>query len=168
MESININKIRGPFPFFFRALESKKRSQINCYIIDQLLCYSQNRIKQYNRIRDFNSFVDEAAPGFELGKKDLQSPALPLGHAAKTIHNRRKNSPPFFQFIVLAYCIPFLILFLNLEKLEKKPFIPLLIVFDLRLRLIVQYLKTHNAEKLPRTFLLKNKMQIFTQKSQNL
>ncbi|KAK7299377.1 hypothetical protein VNO77_45670 [Canavalia gladiata] len=24
-----------------------------------------------------------ATPGFELGKKDLQSPALPLGHAAK-------------------------------------------------------------------------------------
>lgn len=45
---------------------------------------------QQNRIRDFDSFVDEAAPGFELGKKDLQSPALPLGHAAKTIHNRRK------------------------------------------------------------------------------
>jgi hypothetical protein len=38
-----------------------------------------------NRIRDLDSFVDEAAPGFELGKKDLQSPALPLGHAAKTI-----------------------------------------------------------------------------------
>ncbi|GKD09774.1 hypothetical protein Tco_1189459, partial [Tanacetum coccineum] len=28
-----------------------------------------------NRIRNFDSFVDEAAPGFELGKKDLQSPA---------------------------------------------------------------------------------------------
>jgi hypothetical protein len=27
--------------------------------------------------------VDQATPGFELGRKDLQSPALPLGHAAK-------------------------------------------------------------------------------------
>lgn len=33
----------------------------------------------------FTPFVDQATPGFELGKKDLQSPALPLGHAAKTI-----------------------------------------------------------------------------------
>ncbi|KAL3806249.1 hypothetical protein ACJIZ3_000103 [Penstemon smallii] len=33
-------------------------------------------------------FVDQATPGFELGKKDLQSPALPLGHAAKMIQNR--------------------------------------------------------------------------------
>jgi hypothetical protein len=32
-------------------------------------------------------FVDQATPGFELGKKDLQSPALPLGHAAKMIEN---------------------------------------------------------------------------------
>lgn len=28
-------------------------------------------------------FIDQAAPRFELGVKDLQSPALPLGHAAK-------------------------------------------------------------------------------------
>lgn len=34
-----------------------------------------------------NPFADEATPGFELGKRDLQSPALPLGHAAKTIQN---------------------------------------------------------------------------------
>jgi hypothetical protein len=31
---------------------------------------------------------NQATPGFELGKKDLQSSALPLGHAAKTIQNR--------------------------------------------------------------------------------
>lgn len=28
-------------------------------------------------------FVDQATPRFELGKEDLQSPALPLGHVAK-------------------------------------------------------------------------------------
>lgn len=39
------------------------------------------------------SFVDQATPRFELGKKDLQSPTLPLGHAAKTIQNRWKYSP---------------------------------------------------------------------------
>jgi hypothetical protein len=27
-------------------------------------------------------FIDQAAPRFELGVKDLQSPALPLGHVA--------------------------------------------------------------------------------------
>ena len=60
--------------------------------ISNLLQNPQNIKKKRNRIRDFDSFVDEAAPGFELGKKDLQSPALPLGHAAKTIHNRIKIS----------------------------------------------------------------------------
>ena len=35
--------------------------------------------------KGFRVFIDQATPGFELGKKDLQSPALPLGHAAKTI-----------------------------------------------------------------------------------
>lgn len=39
------------------------------------------------------SFVDQATPRFELGKKDLQSPTLPLGHAAKTLQNRWKYSP---------------------------------------------------------------------------
>ena len=58
-----------------------------------LFCYAgENWVDLYQQIRDFDSFVDEAAPGFELGKKDLQSPALPLGHAAKTIHNRIKFS----------------------------------------------------------------------------
>lgn len=63
-----------------------------------------NQLYQQSRIRYFYSFVDEAAPGFELGKKDLQSPALPLGHAAKTIHNRIKNYRWItkLQFIVLA------------------------------------------------------------------
>lgn len=29
------------------------------------------------------SFVDQVASGFELGTKNLQSPALPLGHVVK-------------------------------------------------------------------------------------
>jgi hypothetical protein len=45
-------------------------------------------IYQQTGIRYFPSFVDQATPGFELGKKDLQSPALPLGHVAKAIENR--------------------------------------------------------------------------------
>ena len=43
----------------------------------------------------FYSLVDQATPGFELGKKDLQSPALPLGHAAKMIKKNRSEYPPF-------------------------------------------------------------------------
>lgn len=45
------------------------------------------------------SFVDQATPRFELGKKDLQSPTLPLGHAAKTIPNTWKHSPFLFLFL---------------------------------------------------------------------
>lgn len=33
------------------------------------------------------SFVDQVASGFELGIKNLQSPALPLGHAVKLVQN---------------------------------------------------------------------------------
>lgn len=64
--------------------------RINQVLTDPLFCSAGSNLVelyQQNRIRDFYSFVDEAAPGFELGKKDLQSPALPLGHAAKTIYN---------------------------------------------------------------------------------
>lgn len=63
--------------------------RINQVSIIPLFCSAgENLGDLYQQIRDFDSFVDEAAPGFELGKKDLQSPALPLGHAAKTIHNK--------------------------------------------------------------------------------
>jgi hypothetical protein len=45
-------------------------------------------------------FIDQAAPRFELGVKDLQSPALPLGHAAKKIRSkiekRTSIHPHFF------------------------------------------------------------------------
>ena len=46
-----------------------------------------SRTEEKEKFRSF-LFVDQAAPRFELGKKDLQSPALPLGHAAKMIQNR--------------------------------------------------------------------------------
>lgn len=42
-----------------------------------------SELDQQNEIKDLEFFLDQATPGFELGKKDLQSPALPLGHAAK-------------------------------------------------------------------------------------
>lgn len=51
----------------------------------------KNQASYINRIRDSEPFIDQATPGFELGRKDLQSPALPLGHAAETIQNRWKH-----------------------------------------------------------------------------
>lgn len=80
----------------FSILENLENPQIRCVEVNK---YQQSisstsagekfgELYQQNRIRDFESFVDQAAPGFELGKKDLQSPALPLGHAAKLIKNR--------------------------------------------------------------------------------
>ena len=53
-----------------------------------------DKLYQYQQkgIRYFASFVDQATPGFELGKKDLQSPALPLGHAAKATQNSRQSN----------------------------------------------------------------------------
>lgn len=48
---------------------------------------SVSRTEEKKKFRSF-LFVDQATPGFELGKKDLQSPALPLGHAAKMIQNQ--------------------------------------------------------------------------------
>lgn len=46
-----------------------------------------SRTEEKKKFRSF-LFVDQATPRFELGKKDLQSPALPLGHVAKMIQNR--------------------------------------------------------------------------------
>lgn len=40
-------------------------------------------------------FIDQAAPRFELGIKDLQSPALPLGHAAKKSERKSKKEQVF-------------------------------------------------------------------------
>lgn len=54
------------------------------------------KLSQQNIIRYSDFIVDQATPRFELGKKDLQSPALPLGHVAKTIQKIYENIPFFF------------------------------------------------------------------------
>jgi hypothetical protein len=41
------------------------------------------------RINHF--FVNQATPRFELGKEDLKSPALPLGHVVKILKEKLKN-----------------------------------------------------------------------------
>lgn len=56
---------------------------------------------EQTRRRDFK---DQATPGFELGKKDLQSPALPLGHVAKILENRWKFSR-ITEFYSYCTCI---------------------------------------------------------------
>lgn len=71
--------------------------------------------------------VIQATPGFELGKKDLQSPALPLGHAAKMIQNR---IDAIFPGLLNFYCTCILTsVFLNplFPKIKERP---LLIGFD--------------------------------------
>lgn len=52
--------------------------------------------------------VIQATPGFELGKKDLQSPALPLGHAAKMIQNRWHFSriTELLLYLHFDFCFP--------------------------------------------------------------
>lgn len=82
---------------YFESSKSQESFSCACFRWEKFWLYQQNRI------RYFDSFVDQATPGFELGKKDLQSPALPLGHAAKMIQNRWQN----FFFIVLIFWIPF-------------------------------------------------------------
>lgn len=78
------------------------------------------------------SFVDQATPRFELGKKDLQSPTLPLGHVAKTIQNRSKYSPfacfvwggllnVFFFFLYFRLILILNLVFLN-SLSKRNPF----------------------------------------------
>lgn len=62
----------------------------------RFLLLRKNSFSQlYQKNKEFRGFVNQATPGFELGKKDLQSPALPLGHAAKMIpYEIDENIPP--------------------------------------------------------------------------
>ena len=55
--------------------------------------------RQPNIIFHLQFLIDQATPGFELGKKDLQSPALPLGHAANKNIDMKffRILPPFLS-----------------------------------------------------------------------
>uniref|UniRef100_A0A2P2NZA6 Uncharacterized protein n=1 Tax=Rhizophora mucronata TaxID=61149 RepID=A0A2P2NZA6_RHIMU len=108
--------------------------EISRVLLPHVFLLGANSISYISKtaIKYFPSFVDQATPGFELGKKDLQSPALPLGHAAKVLQNRRKCPPPsrghqtFFCTCVLNP------IFLNLNPFPKiKEIFPFLIyLFD--------------------------------------
>uniref|UniRef100_J3L8P9 Uncharacterized protein n=1 Tax=Oryza brachyantha TaxID=4533 RepID=J3L8P9_ORYBR len=46
-------------------------------------------------------FIDQAAPRFELGIKDLPPPALPLGHAAKKYDLKSRKEQVFIHVFLL-------------------------------------------------------------------
>ena len=89
-----------------------------CWVIIGLVI-SAEELYQENRIGDFESFVDQATPRFELGKKDLQSPALPLGHIAKRIQNRWKFSPFGLDYWTFFIVLTFWILFSLIPFLKE-------------------------------------------------
>lgn len=72
---------------------------------------------EFDRYYNPKYFIDQAAPRFELGVKDLQSPALPLGHAAKKsdLKSRKEQvfihllkRKPLFSFILNLIFLTFL------------------------------------------------------------
>lgn len=85
-------------------------------------------------------FVDQATPRFELGIKDLQSPALPLGHAAKFHPNPKYikflsiflDSIPLLVFIWIFSFLIIFFFFLDLESHCTYPFTKKDFLFFLR------------------------------------
>ena len=81
-------------------------------------------------------FIDQAAPRFELGVKDLQSPALPLGHAAKKSDLKSRKEQVFIHIFLLITKTFFsfilnLILLTFLESFSKNGFLLFWIQFRL-------------------------------------
>ena len=81
-------------------------------------------------------FIDQAAPRFELGVKDLQSPALPLGHAAKKSDLKSRKEQVFIHIFLLITKTFFsfilnLILLTFLESFSKNRFLLFFIQFRL-------------------------------------
>lgn len=95
-------------------------------------------------------FIDQAAPRFELGIKDLQSPALPLGHAAKKSDLKSRIIyifllKPLFFYLESNATYFFPIFFKSISAFLDPVSLILLDGF---------YLKTHiaNTRKLPFSF----------------
>ena len=81
-------------------------------------------------------FIDQAAPRFELGVKNLQSPALPLGHAAKKSDLKSRKEQVFIHIFLLITKTFFsfilnLILLTFLESFSKNRFLLFWIQFRL-------------------------------------
>jgi hypothetical protein len=67
-------------------------------LVPQLRGYEFVEFDQYYNPK---YFIDQAAPKFELGVKDLQSPALPLGHAAKKSDLKSRKEQVFIHIFSL-------------------------------------------------------------------
>jgi hypothetical protein len=63
-------------------------------LVPQLRGYEFVEFDQYYNPK---YFIDQAALRFELGVKDLQSPALPLGHAAKKSDLKSRKEQVFIH-----------------------------------------------------------------------
>lgn len=80
-------------PIFFEEkiyIESGSRDSSSINKVFFYLCFFGHEFVKFDLIeirgiKNSEYFFDQATPRFELGIKDLQSPALPLGHVAKTI-----------------------------------------------------------------------------------
>ena len=66
-----------------------------------LLMQGKNLSSSISTIRNPKYFFGQATPIFELGIKDLQSPALPLGHAAKS--DPKSSTILFIHIILLIF-----------------------------------------------------------------
>ena len=76
---------------FFRT-RTMVKSSIDRPSSFPLLMQGKNLSSSISTIRNPKYFFGQATPRFELGIKDLQSPALPLGHAAKNPIKNLENS----------------------------------------------------------------------------
>lgn len=86
---------------FFRT-RTMVKSSIDRPSSFPLLMQGKNLSSSISTIRNPKYFFGQATPRFELGIKDLQSPALPLGHAAKS---DPKSSKILFIHIILLISI---------------------------------------------------------------
>ena len=102
-------------------------------LVPQLRGYQFVEFDQYYNPK---YFIDQAAPRFELGVKDLQSPALPLGHAAKKSDLKSRKEQVFIHIFLLITKTFFsfilnLILLTFLESFSKNRFLLFWIQFRL-------------------------------------
>ena len=64
--------------------------------------YGEYEFVEFDQHYNTKYFIDQAAPRFEMGIKDLQSPALPLGHAAKK-SDLKSRKEQVFNLILLTF-----------------------------------------------------------------
>lgn len=78
------------------GMDSKNKVSAGLVTLLPKLMRSTNLSSSISTIKP-KYFIDQAAPRFELGIKDLQSPALPLGHAAKKSERKSRKEQLFMH-----------------------------------------------------------------------